>query len=77
VASVGLLFAPVVAFGCGLVIALGNGLSAGLPPLYSAFKRRSSPDSAQRAVIDRLEHAWRGIAVPALVHHAAPDIRTG
>jgi hypothetical protein len=34
VASVGLLFAPVVAFGCGLVIALGNGLSAGLPPRF-------------------------------------------
>jgi hypothetical protein len=34
VASVGLLFAPVVAFGCGLVIALGNRLSAGLPPRF-------------------------------------------
>jgi hypothetical protein len=34
VASVGLLFAPVVALGCGLVIALGNRLSAGLPPRF-------------------------------------------
>lgn len=34
VASVGLLFAPVAAFGCGLVIALGNRLSAGLPPRF-------------------------------------------
>jgi hypothetical protein len=34
VASVGLLFAPVVTFGCGLVIALGNRLSAGLPPRF-------------------------------------------
>jgi hypothetical protein len=34
VASVGLLLAPVVAFGCGLVIALGNRLSAGLPPRF-------------------------------------------
>jgi hypothetical protein len=34
VASVGLLFAPVVTFGCGLVIALGNRLSAGLQPRF-------------------------------------------
>jgi hypothetical protein len=34
VASVGLLLAPVVAFGCGLVFALGNRLSAGLPPRF-------------------------------------------
>jgi hypothetical protein len=34
VASVGLLFAPVAAFGCGLVFALGNRLSAGLPPRF-------------------------------------------
>jgi hypothetical protein len=33
-ASVGLLFAPVATFGCGLVIALGNRLSAGLPPRF-------------------------------------------
>ena len=32
IASVGPLFAPVTAFACGLVIALGNRLSAGLPP---------------------------------------------
>jgi hypothetical protein len=31
IASVGLLFAPVTAFACGLVIALGNRFSAGLP----------------------------------------------
>jgi hypothetical protein len=34
VASVGLLFAPLATFGCGLVIALGNRLSAGLPPRF-------------------------------------------
>ena len=34
VASVGLLFAPVSAFACGLVVALGNRLSAGLPPSF-------------------------------------------
>jgi hypothetical protein len=34
VASVGLLFAPFATFGCGLVIALGNRLSAGLPPRF-------------------------------------------
>jgi hypothetical protein len=34
VASVGLLLAPVAAFGCGLVFALGNRLSAGLPPRF-------------------------------------------
>jgi hypothetical protein len=34
VASVGALFAPVSVFACGLVIALGNRLSAGLPPRF-------------------------------------------
>jgi hypothetical protein len=34
VASVGLLFAPLATFGCGLVVALGNRLSAGLPPRF-------------------------------------------
>ena len=34
VASVGLLWAPVTVFACGLVIALGNRLSAGLPPSF-------------------------------------------
>jgi hypothetical protein len=34
IASVGLFFAPLSAFACGLVIALGNRLSAGLPPRF-------------------------------------------
>jgi hypothetical protein len=34
VASVGLLLAPLAAFACGLIIALGNRLSAGLPPRF-------------------------------------------
>jgi hypothetical protein len=34
IASVGLLFAPVATFACGLVIAVGNRLSAGLPPRF-------------------------------------------
>jgi hypothetical protein len=34
IASVGLLFAPVAVFFCGLIIALGNRLSAGLPPRF-------------------------------------------
>ena len=34
IASVGLLFAPLAALGCGLVISLGNRLSAGLPPHF-------------------------------------------
>jgi hypothetical protein len=33
-ASVGLLLAPIATFGCGLVIALGNRLSAGLPSRF-------------------------------------------
>ena len=32
IASLGTLFAPVAVFLCGLVIALGNRVSAGLPP---------------------------------------------
>jgi hypothetical protein len=34
IASVGTLYAPVAAFACGLVIALGNRFSAGLPPRF-------------------------------------------
>jgi hypothetical protein len=34
VASVGLLLAPVSALACGLIVALGNRLSAGLPPSF-------------------------------------------
>ena len=34
IASVGLYFAPLVALACGLVIALGNRVSAGLPPAF-------------------------------------------
>jgi hypothetical protein len=34
IASTGVLFAPVVAFVCGLVIAVANRLSAGLPPRF-------------------------------------------
>jgi hypothetical protein len=34
IASVGLLLAPVSALACGLVVALGNRLSAGLPPSF-------------------------------------------
>lgn len=34
IASVGLVLAPVSALGCGLIIALGNRLSSGLPPQF-------------------------------------------
>ena len=34
IASVGLFFAPVAAFVCGLIVALGNRVSAGLPPRF-------------------------------------------
>ena len=34
IASVGTLFAPITVFICGLAIALGNRLSAGLPPAF-------------------------------------------
>ena len=34
IASVGLVLAPVSALGCGLIIALGNRLSSGLPPRF-------------------------------------------
>jgi hypothetical protein len=34
IASLGVLFAPISVFMCGLVIALGNRLSAGLPPRF-------------------------------------------
>lgn len=34
IASVGLVFAPITAFACGLIIAVGNRLSAGLPARF-------------------------------------------
>ena len=34
IASVGVVFAPVAVFGCGLILALGNRLSAGLPSRF-------------------------------------------
>jgi hypothetical protein len=34
IASVGMVFAPLSAFVCGLILALGNRLSAGLPPRF-------------------------------------------
>ncbi|MBR0694878.1 hypothetical protein JQ553_16820 [Bradyrhizobium lablabi] len=34
VASVGLYFAPIVALACGLIVAIGNRASAGLPPSF-------------------------------------------
>ena len=34
IASVGMMFAPISVFVCGLIIALGNRLSAGLPPRF-------------------------------------------
>jgi hypothetical protein len=34
IASVGMVFAPVAVFVCGLILALGNRLSAGLPPRF-------------------------------------------
>ena len=34
IASVGLIWAPLVVLGCGLVISLANGLSSGLPPNF-------------------------------------------
>jgi hypothetical protein len=34
IASVGMVFAPVAVFGCGLILAVGNRMSAGLPPRF-------------------------------------------
>jgi hypothetical protein len=34
IASVGMVFAPLAVFVCGLILALGNRLSAGLPPRF-------------------------------------------
>ena len=43
VASVGPLFAPIVTFACGLVIALGNKLSAGLPSPFILISAAALP----------------------------------
>jgi len=44
IASVGLLFAPLAALFCGLVIALGNRLSAGLPPRFVLISSAVIPE---------------------------------
>jgi hypothetical protein len=45
IASVGLYFAPVVALVCGLVIALGNRVSAGLPPAFVLISAELLPQT--------------------------------
>ena len=50
-ASLGLLFAPIATFGCGLVIALGNRLSAGLPPRFILLSGAVLPASNSASVI--------------------------
>ena len=45
IASVGLYFAPLVALGCGLVIAIGNRASAGLPPGFVLISSALLPET--------------------------------
>ena len=71
VASVGPTFAPLVTFVCGLVIALGNRVSAGLPPLCHDFGRHFSADPAKCAVLDGAAHPWPAHPVSAVVCDAS------
>ena len=77
IASVGLYLAPLVALACGLVIALGNRVSAGLPPAIRAdLGCAASPDLSQCALYDGIIDTWRRVPVSAVVHHAAHDVRS-
>ena len=78
IASVGPLFAPVSVFVCGLVIALANRLSSGLPPRFILISSAALPsDSPQRTAYHHVAVARRSDTFPALVHHAALVLRAG
>ena len=77
IASVGLYLAPLVALACGLVIAFGNRVSAGLPPrLRADLGCAASPDLSQCTLYDGIIDTWRRAPVSAVVHHAAHDVRS-
>jgi hypothetical protein len=73
VASVAVLWAPISAFIiCGLVVALANRLSAGLPSRFVLISSALFPLILSNVSSDcGSAHAWRGRNLPALVCDAA------
>ena len=76
IASVGPLLAPLSALVCGLVIALGNRVSAGLPPAFVLTSSAVLPQILLNVPLDDdAGHARRRGPFPALVCHAAHYLR--
>ena len=76
IASVGMLFAPIPVFACGLVIALANRLSAGLPSRFILMSGAILPqNSAQCAADNYFSDSRGGCSLCALVHDPADNIR--
>jgi hypothetical protein len=65
IASVGVLFAPIAALACGLVIAIGNRLSSGLPARFILVSGALLPQDFLNVPLSTV--------VSALVCHAARD----
>jgi hypothetical protein len=71
IASVGLLFAPLATFACGLVIALGNGLSAGLPDRFVLISGAVFPQILLNVPLS-VALATHGLAVLFLLWYITP-----
>ena len=77
IASVGLYFAPLVALACGFVIALGNRVSAGLPPRFVLISAALLPQTFLNVPFHHgITDPWCRVPVSAVVHHAARDVRS-
>lgn len=71
IASVGLLLAPVATFACGLVIALGNSLSAGLPNRFLLISGAVFPQIMLNVPLS-VAMVTHGLAVLFLLWHITP-----
>ena len=71
VASLGLLLAPLATFACGLVIALGNGLSAGLPGRFVLISGAVFPQILLNVPLS-VAMVTHGLAVLFLLWYVTP-----
>jgi hypothetical protein len=76
IASVGLVLAPLSALVCGLVIALSNRLSSGLPPRFVLLSGGVLPQIFLNVPFSTTLLSNGRCALPALVHYAALCSRT-
>jgi hypothetical protein len=71
IASVGLLFAPLATFCCGLVVALGNRLSAGLSPRFVLISSAVIPEVLLNVPLS-VALLTHGLAILFLLWHITP-----